>query len=245
MDFGTKIQNPLQRHTIIQIMKSRAGWISGGDKVLDAGCGAGKTSSYLAAKYNANFIGITLSTQQYKIAKKRERENLKFALLDFDETGFPDESFEKIFTLESLVHSNNKQRTLSELFRILKREGKICIFDVCLTKDNLSAKEKEIEFLMRRGWAISSPVLHKKNIVEILQQCGFQNIQYEKKTENIYPSSKRIYWMGKILYPISFVLSRLGIIPKSTHFNSEAMIAQKKVIDEGMGDYFILTADKL
>src|SRR5215207_6814460 len=44
------------------------------DKVLDAGCGRGTTSCYLAKKYKANVTGIDIVPFESEIAKKKVKE---------------------------------------------------------------------------------------------------------------------------------------------------------------------------
>ena len=102
-------------------------------RILDAGCGVGGTSIYLAKKYpNINFIGLTIVPEQVKLAKKFAKENrvssnTEFVLGDFIETGFSNASFDGIFALQSMEYAKDKNDFIQEMYRILKPDGHLAI----------------------------------------------------------------------------------------------------------------------
>ena len=119
------------------------------DKVLDAGCGIGGCSIYLAKKYGADVVGITLSDIQLKMARKKSlksglQNKVRFLIQDFTKTSFNDGSFSKIFGVESICHSEKKIDFLNEAYRLLKKGGRITISDGFQIRTNLSEREKKI-----------------------------------------------------------------------------------------------------
>jgi len=101
--------------------------------VLDAGCGVGGTSIYLAKRYaNVTFTGITIAPSQLNLAKKFARErntgNTDFLLQSYMETDFPNHCFDSIFALESTVYARNKRAFVKEMSRILKPGGRFIVF---------------------------------------------------------------------------------------------------------------------
>lgn len=96
--------------------------------ILDVGCGIGGSTLYLAEKFNATAIGITLSPVQAKRAKERsESANLSqktnFIVADALDMPFADESYDLVWSLESGEHMPNKQKFLQECHRVLKPGG--------------------------------------------------------------------------------------------------------------------------
>ncbi|OLS16351.1 MAG: Demethylrebeccamycin-D-glucose O-methyltransferase, partial [Candidatus Heimdallarchaeota archaeon LC_3] len=92
------------------------------DIILDAGCGVGGTSRYIVANYGVKTVGITISSEQVKRAnelsqKIKNRSLLEFQKQDFTNTNFPDESFSKIFALESICYAPDKNIFLNEMYR--------------------------------------------------------------------------------------------------------------------------------
>src|SRR5215472_8787701 len=64
---------------------AQAAGIERGAKILDAGCGFGASSIYLALKYDAEATGITISQVQVEMANKAAVEasvKAKFLLMD-------------------------------------------------------------------------------------------------------------------------------------------------------------------
>jgi ubiquinone/menaquinone biosynthesis C-methylase UbiE len=103
-------------------------------KVLDAGCGIGATSLHLAKKYpHAYFTGITLASTEVKLAKSKQKEknvtNAEFLVGNYTNTGFPNNSFDGVFALESLVYAVSKKDVIQEISRVIKPGGKVVIID--------------------------------------------------------------------------------------------------------------------
>ena len=83
-------------------------------EILDAGCGVGGTSIYLANKYkNVNFTGVTITPGQIELAKKfakeRNANNTTFLLKNYIDTGYPDGFFNGAFAIESASYAPDKR----------------------------------------------------------------------------------------------------------------------------------------
>lgn len=121
------------------------------DKILDAGCGVGGGSIFLAKKFGCRVTGITICKKQVKAAKINAENNNVADLVDFYEmdymnTKFDDFSFDVVWALESVCYSD-KKRFIKEAFRILKKGGRLIIADGFASKSNYNNKES---FLMRK-----------------------------------------------------------------------------------------------
>jgi ubiquinone/menaquinone biosynthesis C-methylase UbiE len=109
-------------------------------KILDAGCGVGGTSIFLAKNHsNIKFIGINNNKSQIYLASKFAQEhnvtsNTEFIMGDHRETKLPADFFDGIFALEALTRTKDKIRFLREAFRILKKNKKLVIDDAFLIK---------------------------------------------------------------------------------------------------------------
>lgn len=102
---------------------------SAGQIVLDYGCGTG-IHSICPIQYGAiRVVGIDISDESLKIAKKHAQianaeEKVHFKIMDCENLEFPDNSFDIILdggTFSSL----NLEKALAELARVLKPDGKI------------------------------------------------------------------------------------------------------------------------
>src|ERR1035437_6899403 len=118
--------------------------------VLDAGCGQGIVSTYLAKKYGSKIFGITLVPFEVEKAKKRAKnlniqDKTRYQLMDYSATNFSANYFDAIYTTETLSHSPDIYKTLCEFLRILKPNGKITFFEYTLAPDEkFSEREKKM-----------------------------------------------------------------------------------------------------
>lgn len=84
--------------------------IRDGEKILDSGCGVGGACIWLSQLVNAYFTGITLSLKQLELAKKYAKERKvedrnNFYEMNYLRTDFENDTFDKIFAIESFCHS--------------------------------------------------------------------------------------------------------------------------------------------
>ena len=105
--------------------------VKGCDKVLDIGCGTGHPSLYVAEDVGS-IIGIDKSERMIEIAKNRlvksGSNNIVFEVGDAESLKFSDKSFDAIILCGSLATFSDKKKSLQEIKRVLKNNGKVaCI----------------------------------------------------------------------------------------------------------------------
>src|SRR3989338_8551287 len=129
------------------------------DKILDAGCGIGGSSLYLAQHYGVMVTGLTLSSVQLRKANAKASQaslqhKVRFLQRDYTQTGFKKGSFTKVFALESACHSSKKIDFLLEASRVLKGGGRIVVADYFHTKTEMTRGERKTYARWLHGWAI-------------------------------------------------------------------------------------------
>ncbi len=136
--FGNTIQvfQPLENKPWLSFIKNTIN-PKEGDDLLDAGCGNCIPAISLAKEVDCKIIGFTLSEKQIKESKANiESSNLTNRIqvrnADFHKANkiFPDQTFDKIYFLESIGHSNQKKELLKSMKSILKDNGTIYIQDL-------------------------------------------------------------------------------------------------------------------
>jgi SAM-dependent methyltransferase len=101
-----------------------------GEKVLDLGCGSGAAAYYLASRCNIEIVCVTNSSVQAdicrrKFAKLGARAQVIFA--DFDSLDLKGESFDAIYSLESVGYSKDLDAWLARCWTMLKPGGCLLI----------------------------------------------------------------------------------------------------------------------
>ena len=94
-----------------------------GAEVLDAGCGVGYGSAYLA-EVASRVIGIDVSEEAIEYARQRYgRPNLEFVVGDLLALEFDDGSFDAVCSFETIEHVEDVERYLSQIARVLHPDG--------------------------------------------------------------------------------------------------------------------------
>jgi len=104
--------------------------------VLDLGCGTAHLPIKLTKLSNNSFIiGLEKSNNLVKVASERkkaekiENQKLYFIRADAHFIPLPDSSIDFIISTGSLHHWNNVPKVLDEIFRVLKKNGQVRIYD--------------------------------------------------------------------------------------------------------------------
>lgn len=161
--------------------------IRDGDNIADIGCGTGVFLKIAKQKYpNAHIIGLDPDEKALSIAKSRlEKAGIKVALQKaFAETiPLEAESVNICFTTLALHHMPDriKKKAIEEMYRILKKGGKIVVTDFGKSDSAFLRKLlswENIEYLEGNLRGLIEDFIH---------QAGFKNIQKTgKKFPGIY-----------------------------------------------------------
>ncbi|MEI4770409.1 methyltransferase domain-containing protein [Psychrobacillus sp. FJAT-51614] len=143
------------------------------ESVLDIGCGTGQTAAFLAEKFDCKVTAI--DNHPLMVEKAMERFNYKENLIivregDAQNLDFADDSFDLIIA-ESVIIFTDITKTLNELFRVLKREGRLILIE--MTAEGYPPEELQRKVCDLYG---IHTVLNEAEWIMKLQQAGFTQI---------------------------------------------------------------------
>jgi tocopherol O-methyltransferase len=228
-----------------QALASRVG-IRPGQRILDAGCGVGGTSIWLAKRYNAEVVGITPVASQISHAQQYAREQgvddrVSFEQQDFTCTGFPDGSFDVVIALESVCHAPDKSRFLSEAKRILRPGGRLGITEYMLPSKPQNEADIRLLDSWLSGWAI--PNLETGMWwTAMTRQIGFEDAELIDITANVRPSLRRLSRFARFTWPFAAAARRIGLRSETQHGNTRGARDQYRALERGLWLEEILTA---
>ena len=105
--------------------------IGEGDRVLDLGCGAGGLSEYISDETGAHVNGLDYAATAIETAANRtrhKRDRLTFVQGDMNSLDFPDGSFDKIISIDTIYWAADIDDALTSINRLLKTGGRLGIF---------------------------------------------------------------------------------------------------------------------
>jgi microcystin synthetase protein McyJ len=183
-----------------------------GHIILDAGIGYGEQDIHILNKLTDTIIyGVNISKHQIDFALRLRK---KFNLQNRYYPQYTDvanletfhQSFDRVISVEAAFHFNTRKDFLINSFKLLKKDGVICITD-CLP----SNKEKYIEHY-NRFKKIGIPKENLYNIeeyVSIMKQVGFTKIEYFDISEDVLPFFIELTQKGKWRNPSKVTINEL------------------------------------
>jgi cyclopropane fatty-acyl-phospholipid synthase-like methyltransferase len=232
----------------LNIAVAAAANIQQGERVLDAGCGVGGSSIFLAKTFGCHCTGISLSEKQIARAHANSQESglenqLDFRVADYTKTGLPDASFDVVWSIEAHVTETNKAPYFAEAARLLKPGGRLVVADYFTLKEERTAAEQFIMQNWLHHWAIND-IASTKKVHAWMEAAGLKAVSETDITEGITPSSRRMYYacqagkFGTWLYNLVYNATPFS----KTHYKSG--IYQYKALKSGLWAYKILVAQK-
>ncbi|KAA1427483.1 class I SAM-dependent methyltransferase [Nocardioides antri] len=166
-----------------------------GLRVLDVGCGTGAQARHLATTHGVDVVGIT--TSPVGVATARElteaaglSDQVSFEQRDATANEFPDDSFDRVWILESSHLMRDREALVSEATRVLRPGGRLVWCDIVRHRviPFLEVRDRRDEFATLReafGDARMEPLA---DYVRWFEEAGLTVEQADDLTEATLPT---------------------------------------------------------
>jgi 27-O-demethylrifamycin SV methyltransferase len=217
-----------------------------GQRVLDVGCGTGAPACRLAADFGVEVLGITTSEVGVAAATERARQaglpGVAFEVRDGTDNQLPDDSFDRVWVMESSHLMPERQQLLSECARVLHPGGRLVLCDLVRRREIpfLELRQRTEEFAVLRaafGAARMDPLADYASYAET---AGLTDVEAEDVTAQTRPTFDR--WQDNVVAHRDEVTAILGA--ESVEQFDRSCDILRAFWDDGTLGYGLLTAVK-
>ncbi len=214
--------------------------------VVDAGCGIGGTSLWLAQHTAARFLGVNIQPMQLAIAQRLVAQRglhhrIALSLADYCALPLGDGAADAVFSLEGVAHAPDKRRFVAEAARVLKPGGRLVIFDYFGRPEPLATRDARDLDRFMRGWALPG-LPHWGLFAEAARRAGFVDVRFRDATENVLRDSLHMRVICALVLPFTFLWDRWGERARRVRSNRMSGWLQYRLFRDRILTYGVLVA---
>ena len=166
---------------VLETMDVRAG-----DQILDLGCGNGWATRLLAQLApGTQAIGVDAAPAMIARAEELHSYTIRARYEEsvFEELEFPDEKFQRIFSMEALYYSTEPARVIAEMHRLLSEGGTADIVIDCY-------KERESTHSWGESINLTLQVLSEAEWAQLFTDAGFSHVETKRVIDSRGPGDE-------------------------------------------------------
>jgi cyclopropane fatty-acyl-phospholipid synthase-like methyltransferase len=218
-----------------------------GSRVLDAGCGAGHVSEYMAQQglhvtaidVVPRHIKLTEKTKARLAQNKDAKGTIEVKLMDYHhlEPLGEGNTFDGVYTIEALVHAADPLAVLAGFLRQLRPGGRIVMHEY---EQNIPEADKEAMKIVNDGFSMPMHESSRPGVMaEMLERVGFSNVETRDLSQNVRPMTRMNYAISIVPYAM---LKPLGLAKHS--LNAVAGVQLHRNLRRGDWKYIQICATK-
>ena len=181
-----------------------------GSNVLDAGCGVGDVASRMASEHGLRVTGVdivehTIGAARRRALRRRLAESVQFRVMDYTDLSFDDNTFDGVYTVESLIHGDRLEDVLAEMYRVLRPGGCVALLEYSrqpagdMDPETAAIYDTVVEEAALPGWAR----LDHGRMEQLLADAGFVDVSATDLSSNVLPMLRVCARIGAVPYSVA------------------------------------------
>lgn len=174
-----------------------------GDRLLDMGCGWSGPALYYAEHHGCRVTGVTLSAVQrdYGLAWAARRgieDAYRIDVRSAMDLPYPDESFDHVIFLESIIHMPEKAAIFERCRDLLRPGGRLLVQESCYDRESMRE-----QYLTHRGFGevnrafgFTGDMVSGGEMVRLLEEAGFHPLGLENVSGHYVRTLSQ--WLGNL-----------------------------------------------
>jgi arsenite methyltransferase len=209
------------------------------DNVLDAACGLGESTRFLAREYGCRVFGLDLSrTLAHRASSMRNGEDAYYLSGDGEHLPLRDDSFTAAISECSMCLMPDSTMGLREIFRTLRPGGRMGITDIAIS----GPLPSELEETLMRFLCISNEISWSEYHT-MIEAEGFDRVEVLDESSSLHglleALTKRLL-LAELLTAVGKLSIGTDRLDQAKHLVSLARAA----VDQGTLRYAMITAQK-
>jgi tocopherol O-methyltransferase len=218
-----------------------------GSRVVDAGCGLGHSSEWLAKQLGAIVTGITIVPKQVDTINRRLQKhpvaNVDFLVADYLHMPFADNSVDIVWAFESVCHAASKLEFYKEAYRVLKPGGRIAMAEYIRTGRPMTGEKEKLLQAVFSPWAIPDLDTIKEH-EQHARQAGFHAFKHRDITPHVVKSYRNLRETCRRYAALSKLLYKTGVISLVRHQNMLSSLQQADALEQHVFTYHHIVCEK-
>ncbi|NJN14971.1 MAG: methyltransferase domain-containing protein [Oscillochloris sp.] len=232
-------------HRLDTTLAERVG-VRPGQRILDAGCGAGSSALHLAEVYGVQVIGLTLVPRQAARANAAagnlSNGKAGFLCADYTRAPLPARSCDVVWAIESICHGPDKPAFLAEACRG-HNGGHLVVADRFAAADTPTPAERDALRSWLTPWAMPD-LVSAQQFASLAHAEGFTAVSVEDATGAAWPSLRYLGLLAAISLPAALGLYAGGLQSAVQIAGIRGCINQYRTLRQGLWRYALLSARK-
>ena len=220
--------------------------VTADDHVLDAGCGFGDCLLWLAERRDATGVGVDIAAPQIETARELADERgvtdaVSFRRESYHDLGASgDETFDVVWALESLMHTDDPRGALEGFADRLAPGGRLVVCEPFTAGTLSPAGQSQLEQMESGNEASIDEI---EAFCDDVRAAGFGNVERTDITGGAAPGVRRRSLVARWLFkPAARLGNLVGLVDdRALSLISGTAAAGKLITDDSMR-YYIVTA---